>query len=179
MFVLREVFDVPYDEIAEAVGKSPAAVRQIAHRAREHVAARRPRMQVEPRPSSRQVVERFLAALSRPATCRACSTCSRPTSSLVADGGGAGRRPRVDPIQRCRAVAQAARRGSPSSRRPTPRAADAGSTARPALRIDIAGELDTALSFVVEDGRITRIYAIRNPDKLTRLDESETHVGAG
>src|SRR5580693_5462349 len=43
VFVLREVFDVPYDEIAEAVGNSQAAVRQIAHRARDHVAARRPR----------------------------------------------------------------------------------------------------------------------------------------
>ena len=62
MFVLREVFDVPYDEIAEAVDKSPAAVRQIAHRAREHVAARRPRMEVEPR-EQQQVVERFLAAV--------------------------------------------------------------------------------------------------------------------
>ena len=40
VFVLREVFDLAYDEIAEAVGKSPAAVRQIAHRARAHVAAR-------------------------------------------------------------------------------------------------------------------------------------------
>ncbi|MDV3205711.1 MAG: sigma-70 family RNA polymerase sigma factor, partial [Rhodococcus ruber] len=48
VFVLREVFDTPYDEIAEAVGKTPAAVRQIAHRARRHVAARRPRMRVEP-----------------------------------------------------------------------------------------------------------------------------------
>src|SRR6187549_357574 len=47
VFVLREVFDVPYDEIAEAVDRSPAAVRQVAHRAREHVAARRPRMQVD------------------------------------------------------------------------------------------------------------------------------------
>src|SRR6266540_3093228 len=43
VFVLREVFDLEYDEIAEAVDKSPAAVRQIAHRARAHVAARRPR----------------------------------------------------------------------------------------------------------------------------------------
>ena len=43
VFVLREVFDVGYDEIAEAVDKTPAAVRQIAHRARAHVAARRPR----------------------------------------------------------------------------------------------------------------------------------------
>ena len=48
VFVLREVFDVGYDEIAEAVGKSPAAVRQIAHRARAHVAARRPRRAVSP-----------------------------------------------------------------------------------------------------------------------------------
>jgi RNA polymerase sigma-70 factor (ECF subfamily) len=47
VFVLSEVFDLPYGEIAEATGKSVAAVRQIAHRAREHVAARRPRMRVE------------------------------------------------------------------------------------------------------------------------------------
>src|SRR5205085_3398874 len=46
VFVLREVFDLPYGEIAEVIGKSPAAVRQIGHRAREHVAARRPRMEV-------------------------------------------------------------------------------------------------------------------------------------
>ena len=46
VFVLREVFDVPHDEIAEALGKSPAAVRQIARRARQHVAARRPRATV-------------------------------------------------------------------------------------------------------------------------------------
>jgi len=46
VFVLREVFAFGYEEIAEAVGKSPAAVRQIAHRAREHVAARRPRVPV-------------------------------------------------------------------------------------------------------------------------------------
>ena len=48
VFVLREVFDLGYDEIAEAVDKSPAAVRQIAHRARAHVAARRPRGVVSP-----------------------------------------------------------------------------------------------------------------------------------
>lgn len=48
VFVLREVFDVPYDEIAQAVGKTAAAVRQVAHRAREHVAARRPRVPVDP-----------------------------------------------------------------------------------------------------------------------------------
>jgi RNA polymerase sigma factor (sigma-70 family) len=48
VFVLREVFDTPYGEIAAAVGKTEAAVRQITHRARDHVAARRPRVEVSP-----------------------------------------------------------------------------------------------------------------------------------
>jgi DNA-directed RNA polymerase sigma subunit (sigma70/sigma32) len=77
VFVLREVFDVPYDEIAEAVGKSPAAVRQIAHRAREHVEARRPRMEVS-RTEQQQVVERFLAAVTG-GDLQGCWTSSRPT----------------------------------------------------------------------------------------------------
>src|SRR5246127_4399353 len=60
VFVLREVFDLSYDEIAEAVGKSPATVRQIAHRARAHVAARRPR-----RPVSRSETADALEAFRR------------------------------------------------------------------------------------------------------------------
>ena len=77
VFVLREVFDFGYDEIAAAVDKTPAAVRQIAHRARAHVAERRPRAG-DPRRADR-VLEQFMAAVAT-ATSRACSTCSRPTS---------------------------------------------------------------------------------------------------
>src|SRR5919205_1208064 len=62
VFVLREVFEMPYAEIALALDKTPGAVRQIAHRAREHVAARRPRIQVD-RGEHQKVVEKFLAAL--------------------------------------------------------------------------------------------------------------------
>ena len=86
VFVLREVFDMPYDEIAEAVGKSPAAVRQIAHRAREHVAARRPRMAVS-RTEQQQVVERFLAALTT-GDLQGLLDVLAPDVVLVADGGG-------------------------------------------------------------------------------------------
>src|SRR5688500_14562592 len=64
VFVLREVFDLPYADIAAAVDKTPAAVRQIAHRAREHVAARRARIRVD-RAEQQQVVERFVVALQR------------------------------------------------------------------------------------------------------------------
>src|SRR4051794_25426121 len=63
VLVLHEVFDVPYDEIGEAGGQATVAVRQIAQRARRHVAARRPRMAVS-RTEQRLVVDRFLAALT-------------------------------------------------------------------------------------------------------------------
>jgi len=79
VFVLREVFDIPYEEIAEAVGKSPAAVRQIAHRARNHVAARRPRMPVSST-EQQQAVDRFLTAV-RHGDCKDFSTSSPLTSS--------------------------------------------------------------------------------------------------
>ena len=96
VFVLREVFDVPFDEIAEAVGKSPAAVRQVAHRARGHVAARRPRVQVD-RTEQERVVERFLASVLS-GDLQGLLDVLAPDVVAVADGGGlarAARRPIV------------------------------------------------------------------------------------
>src|SRR5918997_202423 len=86
VFVLREVFDVPYADISAAVDKTPAAVRQIAHRAREHVAARRPRIQVD-RAEQQQVVDRFLAAL-RTDDLQVLLDLLAPDVVLIADGGG-------------------------------------------------------------------------------------------
>jgi RNA polymerase sigma-70 factor (TIGR02957 family) len=166
VFVLREVFDVPYDEIAEAVGKSAAAVRQIAHRARRHVAARRPRMRVS-RTEQRQVVERFLAALTT-GDVQGLMDVLAPDVVFVADGGGlapAMRRP-VEGSKRVVALLSGFSRLAPDARLATLLLNGAV-----AARIDLAGELDTAITFVVEDGRITRIYAIRNPHKLERLEK--------
>ena len=166
VFVLHEVFDVPYDEIAEAVGKSTAAVRQIAHRAREHVAARRPRMAVS-RTEQQQVVERFLAALTT-GDVQGLLDVLAPDVVVVADGGGlapAARRP-VAGRERVATHSPASR----SSRRDV-EVTTLLLNGAVAARIDPAGEFDTAITFVVEDGRITRIYAMRNPHKLGRLDE--------
>lgn len=90
VFVLREVFDVGYDEIAEAVGKSPSAVRQIAHRARAHVAARRPRGDGSP-PAPVTPWKRSGGPWRR-AICRGCWTSSRRTSSCWATAAGSSRR---------------------------------------------------------------------------------------
>jgi RNA polymerase sigma-70 factor (TIGR02957 family) len=169
VFVLREVFEVPYADISAAVDKTPAAVRQIAHRTREHVAARRPRIRVD-RAEHRQVVDRFLAALGT-GDLKALLDVLAPDVVLVADGGGevaAVRRPVVGRDQvatllsRFRTIA------------PDAAVRTVWLNGAPAVRIDLAGELDTAVSLVVADGRITRIYAIRNPHKLSRLDEEAT-----
>src|SRR5215211_3996302 len=96
VYVLREVFDLPYADIAAAVEKAPAAVRQIAHRARQHVAARRPRIHVD-RAEQQQVVDRFLAAV-RTGDLQVLLDVLAPDVVLVADGGGeaaAVRRPVV------------------------------------------------------------------------------------
>jgi RNA polymerase sigma-70 factor (TIGR02957 family) len=164
VFVLREVFETPYDEIAEAVGKSPAAVRQIAHRARDHVAARRPRMPVSA--TEQQVaVDRFLAAV-RHGDLQDLLDVLAPDVVLVADGGGlvaAVRRP-IAGAERVAAFLIAAARSVAFETKAV------WLNGSPAVRIDIGGELDTAVSLAVENGRIARIYAIRNPHKLTGLD---------
>jgi RNA polymerase sigma-70 factor (TIGR02957 family) len=164
VFVLREVFETPYEEIAQAVGKSPAAVRQIAHRARDHVAARHPRMPVSAT-EQQQAVERFLAAV-RQGDLQGLLDVLAPDVVVVADGGGlvaAAARPIYGAQRVARFLMGAARltgfevtavwlNGSPGG------------------RIDIDGALDTAVSLTVVDGRITHIYAVRNPHKLAGLD---------
>src|SRR4051794_36972768 len=86
VFVLREVFDVPYDDIAAALDKSAAAVRQIAHRARNHVEARQPRIEVSLR-ERQAVVDRFLAAVHT-GEIQSLMDVLAPDVVLVTDGGG-------------------------------------------------------------------------------------------
>lgn len=90
VFVLREVFDLGYDEIAEAVDKSPAAVRQIAHRARGHVAARRPR-EVVSAADTRGALDAFRRAIET-GELQDLSICSRPTWCCWATAAESNRR---------------------------------------------------------------------------------------
>jgi RNA polymerase sigma-70 factor (ECF subfamily) len=164
--VLREVFDVPFDEIAEAVGKSSAAVRQIAHRARGHVAARRPRMEVS-RAEQQEVVERFLAALTT-GDVEGLMDVLAPDVVLVADGGGLAPAVRR-PVEGMKRVATLLSRFSELA--PGAEVATVLLNGAVGVRIGPGGEFDTAVTFAVEDGQIARIYAIRNPHKLGRLEE--------
>ena len=86
VFVLREVFEVGYDEIAAAVDKSPAAVRQIAHRARAHIEERRPRGDVAPSLRD-EVIAKFVVAAST-GDIQCLMDVLAPDVVLVTDGGG-------------------------------------------------------------------------------------------
>jgi RNA polymerase sigma-70 factor (ECF subfamily) len=159
VFVLHEVFETPYDEIAEVVGKTPAAVRQIGHRAREHVAARRPRMQVD-RAQQEATLEKFIAAISS-GDLQGLLDVLAPDVVLIADGGGLVTTVRKPMIGIERVAAFLAR----VVELPDLVATTAWLNGMPGARFDVDGEA-TAVSVAVEDGRITRIYAIRNPEKL-------------
>jgi RNA polymerase sigma-70 factor (TIGR02957 family) len=163
VFVLREVFETPYQEIAEVVDKTPVAVRQIARRAREHVAARRPRMQVD-RTQQQAAVEKFMAAIST-GDIQGLVEVLAPDVVLISDGGGlvaAARKPITGVEKVVTFLARAVRV-------PDFVATTAWLNGMPGARIDI-GSRATAVSLVVEDGRITRIYAIANPRKLGWLE---------
>ncbi|MFF3572393.1 RNA polymerase sigma-70 factor [Nocardia jiangxiensis] len=171
VFVLREVFDLAYDEIAEAVDKTPAAVRQIAHRARAHVAARRPREMVSPA-QTRVALEAFERAI-RTGDMQGLLDILAPDVVLVGDGGGI-RRAVPRPITGAWKVARllAARHGKfggliAAGLRQEPVEVNG----YPALILEFDDEIDTVLAVRVDDGLITGLYAVRNPEKLARMEQ--------
>jgi RNA polymerase sigma-70 factor (ECF subfamily) len=167
VFVLREVFDVPYDEIAEALGKSPAAVRQIAHRAREHVAAQRPREVVSPA-ETKAALEAFQRA-AETGDLQNLLDILAPDVVFLGDGGGvvqAVRAPVVGAAKVARVLALGLPAiGTPGSLQPT------HVNGYPALVFRVDGEIHTVIALHVANGLITGLYAVRNPAKLSRMDQ--------
>jgi RNA polymerase sigma-70 factor (TIGR02957 family) len=169
VFVLREAFDASYDEIAAAVDKSPVAVRQIAHRARQHVDARRPREVVSPS-ETRAALEAFQRAVETRDLQGLIDLLARGVV-LVGDGGGVKQavlRPIIGAEKVIRYVLGGF--GKPEG---TLTADHAMVNGNPALVVRLDGEIDGVMAIRVEDAHITGLYYVRNPEKLTRV-ESET-----
>ncbi|MFB6552956.1 RNA polymerase sigma-70 factor [Streptomyces sp. NPDC056405] len=165
VFVLREVFDLGYDEIAEAVDKSPAAVRQTAHRARLHVAARRPRGVVS-RAESRDALDAFQRAV-RTGDLQGLLDILAPDVVLLGDGGGI-KQAVLRPVTGADKVARLLLGGL--VKLPVEMSMDpAQVNGHPALVIRLDGELDTVVAVRFDDGRISGLYAVRNPEKLSRM----------
>ena len=165
VFVLRDVFDLGYDEIADAVDKTPAAVRQIAHRAREHVAARRPREVVSPA-ETRHAMEAFQRAADT-GDLRELLDLLAPDVVFLGDGGGVARAV-LSPVVGATKVAAVLAAGL--------RRIDAAALQHvqvngyPALVLRVDGEPDTVVAVRLDGGLVTGLYAVRNPAKLSHLD---------
>ena len=166
VFVLREVFDLAYDEIAEAVGKSPAAVRQIARRARAHVAARRPRGVVSPA-QAQDALEAFRRAVETGDLQSLLDTLA-PDVVFLSDGGGV-KQAALAPVAGADPVARILGRiGAAASLQP------AQVNGYPALIIRLNGEINTVIAVRIDGGLITGLYAVRNPEKLSHMERETT-----
>lgn len=168
VFVLHETFGFSHPEIAEALERSPAAVRQIAHRAREYVEARRPLHRPDPA-ESRRVLEAFTLAIDT-GDVQALMDVLAPDVVVLADGGGIAQ-----------AVPNAVRGAETVSRLFLGGMRKAGGdltalptvvNGHPALAIMRDGELDGIFSARIQEGRIAGIYYMRNPEKLSHLSEA-------
>src|SRR4051794_21374458 len=165
VFVLREVFDFGDDEIAVAVDKTPAAVRQIAHRARTHVDERRPR--AVPSATERdRVLQSFLTAVTT-GDIQSLMDVLAPDVVLVTDGGGVKKAALRPILGRDKVVRFLDAVTDPELHAVADVVVVNGA---PAMRVLIDGQLDTIAQMVIEDGLVTGMYVVRNPEKLARLD---------
>ncbi|EWT00538.1 ECF subfamily RNA polymerase sigma-24 subunit [Intrasporangium oryzae NRRL B-24470] len=162
-FVLADVFGMPSGEVAGALDRSPAAVRQLVHRARSHIEARQPRTVVDTA-RHREVTERFLAAATNGDLAGLVAVLS-PDVTLVTDGGGV-RRAALRPIHSADKVIRwlfgvmGRRDAEPVTARLQ---VVNGETA---VVLDTAEGIDSVWFVTVEDDRVSEVHAIRNPDKL-------------
>ncbi|MFF3667433.1 RNA polymerase sigma-70 factor [Microtetraspora malaysiensis] len=169
VFVLREAFGFGYDEIAAAVGKTPAAVHQIAHRARRHVEARRPRRSVTAR-QAEAAAEAFRRALET-RDLQGLLDVLAPDVVAISDGGGvkqATPRPIIGAGKVARFIV-----GGLTKNDITLIVEATTVNGSPAVALHMDGELDGVIAMRVEDTHISGLYYVRNPQKLTYI-ASET-----
>lgn len=159
-FVLREVFGFEYDEIATTLDRTPAAVRQLVSRSRNHVQARRPRF--DPPADAADIVAEFFAAATT-GRVEPLLAMLAPDVVLHTDGGGK----KKAALNRIHGAEKVARFLAATASGTGPvRAELAVVNGAPALLVYIGDELDTVGTVTTQDGKIKEVYLVRNPDKL-------------
>ncbi|WUH95381.1 RNA polymerase sigma factor SigJ [Streptomyces sp. NBC_00433] len=176
VFVLHEVFGYPHTEIAEILERSPSAVRQLAHRAREHVQARRPRHQAD-RQLQRRVTERFIAAALGGDLADLMSLLA-PDVTLWTDGGGkasAALRPVSGRERVAKVISGYAANRLPASVDIRYRQVNGDPS------VVVLSDGSPTAVMVVEldaaDDRITDVYLVTNPDKLSGVAPHDAAEG--
>jgi RNA polymerase sigma-70 factor (ECF subfamily) len=176
VFVLKDVFDFSHAEIAEVLERSEPAVRQAAHRAREHVQARRPRFTAD-RTRQREVTDRFFAATTG-GDINTLMELLSPDVTLWTDGGGKVRQA-MRPVVGARTVAAWFARMSEVTYqgvRPADMNAErAEINGGPGMVFTGSGRVIATVTLdFCPDGRITAIHNVANPDKLQAIADGTT-----
>jgi RNA polymerase sigma-70 factor (ECF subfamily) len=164
VFLLREVFDYDYADIASFIGKSEETCRQLFSRAKKHIAEHRPRIKTTPAEHQR-VLASFMQAVSTGDLAGLMQLMSEDVT-LATDGGGkasAATHPLHGPDPVARFVIGLAKKASDLSFEVTP------VNGQPGILIRNAGKLETTAVLDIVEARIHAVYFIRNPDKLTRV----------
>lgn len=164
-YLLHEVFAFSHPEIAEVLERSPAAIRQLVHRARAQVQARRPRSRPDPDRIA-ELAPKLLAAMQA-ADVEGLVDLLAADARLVSDGGGrvkAALRPLLGADKVARFLV-GIMRDFPGQVSVVP----AVLNHTPALRVLVDGRLDSVVWMTTDDGRIDELLIIRNPDKYAHL----------
>ncbi|RJG11446.1 RNA polymerase sigma-70 factor [Massilia cavernae] len=167
-FLMRQVFDQDYADIAAMLGKSEASCRQLVHRAQERVQQERPRFDV-PKDAHRELLAKFMQAAASGDRASMKAMMSEDVQ-LVADGGGKVKSFHrvLHGAGRVAGVYWSLEHQFPSE--VVYRAARVNG--EPGLLRYVGGKLESAQSFIIDDGRIVAVFIMRNPDKLTSLPQS-------
>jgi RNA polymerase sigma-70 factor (ECF subfamily) len=163
VFLLADVFDTPFGEIAAVVDRSPAACRQVASRARRRV--REGRHRHDPPAAADQVVRSLLTAVAAGDVDRVIALMADDVE-LLSDGGGlvlAARRPVVGPRKVARFLVNLAKRYTGWTYEV------ATINDEPGVIVSRGGRLEFAMAIHIREGQAHALHAIRNPDKLTAL----------
>jgi RNA polymerase sigma factor (sigma-70 family) len=167
VFVLYEVFGYSHREIAEMVDRTPAAIRQLAHRAREHVQARRPRYKAAPAVQY-AVTERFVAAIAG-GDLNALLALLAPDVTMWGDGGGKARAAGLHSVRGRDKIARIL--VGESTRRPIPSLGVRYRTVNgdPSALLLSGDSLFAVIVLDLDEDLIAGIYAVTNPDKLPSI----------
>jgi RNA polymerase sigma-70 factor (ECF subfamily) len=177
VFLLREVFDYEYDEIAQMLETSSVNCRQLFHRANGRIAERKPRFRGA-MDEKRPLVERFVRAFREGSEAGLRNVLAEDIG-FWSDGGGkvlAARRP-IFGRDQVVSLLLGFRRTAPAIGVPLESVAldIVEVNGEPAVLLRVAGRLDGVYVMAVEDGAITAIRVVRNPDKLTYIDHQLAH----
>lgn len=168
VFLLREVFDYEYDEIARILEKSPEACRQLFSRAKKHVTANCPRFETTPE-AHQQLLSQFLLAVTKGDLVPITQMLAEDV--VVYSDGGGKRQAAINPIY----GPDRAARFIVGARRFTPQGEGTlefqNINGRPAAVLRVDGHVYLVIDVETRDGKITHVNLIINPDKLSRLDD--------